>query len=243
MTIIVNLSTTHDYSIQETIYKFVKLCNKYSEGCLQCMPGFFQTPMNYAWVMAKYQLHYKSLIEPYRLGQITSDEFLDKLAKIFYFLHDVPGREYLLGQAWNASIKLSDDTRTRFSQLLEWAEHEPVYLISNTNELNVEAILSLFKSQNQELTFKKKIDISVQDSKTPVEILPNVFLCLSYRYKTFKTDHLLEQLIQNQDLADITLVSQYEGDLDKAEQLGIRNIRTPEQFYAVQNLYALHENY
>lgn len=234
MTIIVNLSTTHDYSIQETLSRFVKLCNKYSEGCLQCTPGFFQTGTNYAWVMAQYQWHYKSLIEPYRLGHITTDKFLDNLAKIFYFMDDFPGKERLLTRAWNASIKLSDTTQDRFLQLVKHAEHQPVYLISNSNELNVEAILSLFLHHHPELEFNRDIDTTIKYSTKPVEILPNVFLCLSYRYNTFKTDHLLEQLVQGQDVADITVVSQYADDLKKAQQLGIDDIQSPDWFYGEQ---------
>ena len=32
MTLIVNLSTTHDYSIDKTVAAFVQICNQYSKG-------------------------------------------------------------------------------------------------------------------------------------------------------------------------------------------------------------------
>ncbi|KTD22294.1 Uncharacterised protein [Legionella lansingensis] len=238
MGLIVNLSTIHDYSINETVSAFVRLCNQYSYGCLQCMPGFFQTGTNYAWVMAQYKLKYKSLIEPYKLGNISTEDFLDNLAEIFYFMDDMSTgeRNKLLKEAWNASIKMSEHTQDRLRQLVEKAASEKVYLISNTNELNIQAILDLFKEQYPDLPFKEKIDISIQDNKEPVEILPNIYLCLSYRFKTFKSENvttvsLVEELVKENQDEEFTVVSQYAGDLKKAEQLGIIHIQKAEEFY------------
>lgn len=244
MVLFVNLSTTHDYSIQETIAAFVKLCNKYSNGCLRCAPDFFQTGTNYLWVMAQYQLHYKSLIEPYKLGNISTDDFLNNLAKIFYFMNDDDGdldisqRNDFLKRAWNASIKITDMTQDRLIQLVNLAEEtsQPVYLISNTNELNMQAILDLFDTAYPDLKFKDDIDISIKSSKEPIEILPNVFLCLSYRFKTFKTEQIttssiLEELFEKHKDKPVTVVSQFAGDHNKAQQIGISNIHTDSEFY------------
>lgn len=238
MTLIVNLSTTHDYSIDKTVAAFVQICNQHSKGCLQSMPGFFQNWTNYAWVMAKYQANYTSLIEPYKLGKISTDEFLNNLSRIFYFLNDmdINTRNLLLADAWNASIKLSEKTQDRLSLLVEEAKTQPVYLISNTNELNVNAILALFKDNNSHVKFNENMDTNIQDSKEPIEISPNIYLCLSYRYGAFKeetvsTVSLLEDLSKNCSGA-ITLVSQYPGDLKKAEQLGFDNVLNAEEFYS-----------
>jgi hypothetical protein len=243
MSLIVNLSTTHDYSIDETVAGFVKLCNKYSHGCLQSMPRFFQNGTNYMWVMAQYHLNYKSLIEPYKLGDISTAQFLDNLTEIFYFMKDLDAdvRNNLLTEAWNASIKISENTQDRLNQLVIKAKSEPVYLISNTNELNVQAIFNLFKEQYPELKFKEGINISIKNDKEPVEILPNIFLCLSYRYKTFKTENLttvslLEELVKHNEGQDITVVSQFAGDLKKAEQLGITNIQKAEDFFLSETI-------
>lgn len=240
MTLIVNLSTTHDYSITETASSFAKLCNKFSGGCLQCMPGFFQTGTNYAWVMAQYQLNYKSHIEPYRLGNITTDAFLQNLAEIFYFMDEendmgIHERNRLLAKAWNASIKMSGTKDFRLCHLVEQAQSEPVYLISNTNELNMQAILDLFIRENPDLVFND-VDISIKENREPLEILPNVFLCLSYQFKTFKseavtTGTILEELVTRNSGQHITVVSQFEGDRNKARQLKIENVQTDEEFY------------
>lgn len=236
MTLIVNLSTTHDYSIDKTVAAFVQICNQHSNGCLQSMPRFFQNWTNYAWVMAKYQANYTSLIEPYKLGKISTQEFLANLSQIFYFMQDMDKetRELLLANAWNASIKLSEKTQNRLAQLVEEAKTQPVYLIANTNELNVNAILALFRIRNPELTFNEVVDTSIIASKKPVEIAPNIYLCLSYRYGAFKTEAvstvgLLEDLSKSCS-GPITLVSQYPGDLKKGEQLGL-NVLNAEDFY------------
>lgn len=241
MTLIVNLSTTHDYSINETVVAFVRLCNEYSKDGLQSiMPGFFQGLTNYAWVMAQYQLNYTSLIEPYRLGKISTSMFLDNLAKIFYFMNEVDpvNRDWLLANAWNASIKLSEKTQNRLSKLVEDAKIQPVYLISNTNELNINAILALFKENNPDIQFNE-VDTNIKESKEPIEILPNVYLCLSYRFGCFKeetvsTVSLIDELTKN--LSDsIILVSQYPGDIKKAEQLGLITVNADEFYNSISS--------
>jgi hypothetical protein len=77
------------------------------------MLGFFQSWTNYAWVMAQYQANDTSLIEPYKLGKRSTQEFLANLSKIFYFMNDMDKelRGSLLANAWNASIKLSAKTQ------------------------------------------------------------------------------------------------------------------------------------
>lgn len=240
MTLIVNLSTIHDYSITETASAFAKLCNKFSGGCLQCMPGLFQHGTNYAWVMAQYQLNYKSHIEPYRLGNISTDEFLQNLAEIFYFMDEendmgIHERNRRLAKAWNASIKMSPRTDYRLCQLAERAQSEPVYLISNTNELNMQVILDLFIRENPDLVFNN-VDINIRKNREPLEILPNVFLCLSYQFKTFKseavtTGTILEELVTRNSGQHITVVSQFEGDRNKSRQLKIMDVQTDEEFY------------
>lgn len=237
MTLFVNLSTTHDYSIEKTVAAFVQLCNEHSKGCLQGMPGFFQNWTNYAWVMAKYQLNYTSLIEPYKLGRISTEQFLKNLSKIFYFMDylDEETRNSLLINAWNASIKLSTTTQDRLSQLVEEAITQPVYLISNTNELNVQAILALFKANNPDVPFNEAADIRVLDSQEPIEIARNIYLCLSYRHGAFKTEtvstvSLLDDVAKKCS-GPKTLVSQYPGDLQKGVQLGLDRVLKAEDFY------------
>lgn len=237
MTFIVNLSTTHDYSINETIGAFVQICNQHSNGCLQSMPGFFQNCTNYAWVMAKFHTNYASLIEPYRLGKITTEQFLDNLSQIFYFMNDMnkSERNELLASAWSSSIKLSANTQDRLGMLLEKSVDKPIYLISNTNELDVRAIMGLFQKNHPDLEWNKEANISLTHSKEPIKILPNVYLCLSYRYGAFKeqtaTTVSLLEYISEQCPGSKTLVSQHPGDLKKGKLLELDNVLNVEEFY------------
>lgn len=227
MTLIVNLSTTHDYSLDDTVAAFVELCNEYSKGCLQAMPGFFQKGSNYLWVKGMLLAYYSTYIEPYKLGKIDTKAFLENLSSVFNFMDymDEDARDKLLIDAWNTSIKITEFTKDRLRVLVQKAESGPVYLIANTNELNVRAILSLYQEMYPDLEFKKDIDIGIHNTQSPIEILPNIFLCLSYQYGTFKTKAvttmgLLENLSTKLE-KPISVVSQYSGDREKAKELGL----------------------
>lgn len=205
--------------------------------------------------MYQYSMNDKRLIQPYKLGAINTEQFLQNLLQIFPFLRDVAaeyepmvglngGESYshevalsLLENAWNELIDLDDTRFSRFPALVTQSQKEPIYLISNTNELNVLKILRLLRTQNPGIAFKIPLDLSVRESKEPIEIAPNIFLCLSYRYQLFKTvtenrrvnPHstmsLLNYLVSNQlsdvAISKICVVSQFSGDLAEAIRLGI----------------------
>ena len=85
-----------------------------------------------------------------------------------------------------------------------------------------------------DLEFKKDIDIGTHNTQSPIEIVPNVFLCLSYQYGAFKTQtvttmSLLESLSIKLE-KPISVVSQYSGDREKAKELGL-DVRDLNEFY------------
>ena len=204
------------------------------------MPVVIQNGTNYLTMQAQYYLKYKSHIEPYKLGKINTKQFLENLSELFPFIKDIdePGREKLLADAWSSSIKLGPTTEDRFRMLVDIAAADKqVYLISNTNELDVRTILNLLQEKHSELEWYKEIDISVTSSKEPIKILDNVYLCLSYRYGAFKeqtatTMSLLEEL-SGQYRGPKTLVSQYSGDLNKAKELNFNHVLNVEEFYNI----------
>jgi len=245
MTLIVNLSTLHDYSIYETIGAFAQLSQNYGQSCLNHTPGFFQYGSNYAWVMAQYLSQESGLIRPYKLGEISTEDFFDNLAEVFYFMKDMEDKEQrnlLFKNAWTASIKMSDEKIHRLSSLVEQAKHEPVYIVSNTNEMDVKAIVELFKLCNGELAFNQSLDIDIAQSDTPIELLPNVFLCLSYRYHAFKaetsgTPGLIRQIYNQLDKSeerDVTVVSNYAGDRDLVSDMALITFLDENDFYGQQ---------
>jgi hypothetical protein len=256
MVTIVNLSTIHTlHPISTTIKAFVELCNKYSDGYFSSYPGVFGWS-NYAWVMTQYQKYDSTLIQPYKLGKISTDEFRQNLLSIFPFMSKLPAEEQrlLVEEAWNASIDIDETTANRFPELVRQSKSEPIYLISNTNELNVREIIRLLKQQNPDIEFFDNIDLSVQESKEPIEIAPNIYLCLSYRYQLFKTmtdtrklnphstmsllNYLVTEQLSTIPRSDIRVVSQYPGDLQEAAKLNIpkTNLLKADDYFGVKSL-------
>jgi hypothetical protein len=256
MPLIVNLSTIHTlHPTRKSVQAFVQLCNQYSLGCFSSCPTLFKSGSNYSWVMYKYRMNDKKLIQPYKLGIINTEQFLQNLLQIFSFLQDIEteqetfvrlneGESYkndfalsLLENAWNEIIDLDETRIPRFQALISQSKLEPIYLISNTNELNVLKILRLLRNHNTGVFSKSSIDLSVRENNEPIEIAPNIFLCLSYRYQLFKTrdknnhvnphstmsllNELIKKKLANVNTSDIRVVSQYSGDLAEAAKLNI----------------------
>lgn len=254
MPLIVNLSAIHTlHPISKSVRAFEQICNKYSTGCFSSCSSLFQSWSNYAWVMYQHSMHDKQLIQPYKLGAITTEQFLKNLLTIFSFLEGVTPRNEdlvrmssknsyshdvalaMLKEAWNEIIDLDETRLSRFPSLA--TQSEPVYLISNTNELNVLKILQLLKENNPSVEFYSPIDLGVKEDKKPIEIAPNIFLCLSYRYQLFKTvkenhninphstmsllNHLVKEQLSDVAISDIRVISQFSGDLEEAIHLGI----------------------
>ena len=111
------------------------------------------------------------------------------------------------------------------------------YLISNTSEIHVRAILEFMQEQKPKIVeWQEDIDLSTEPKKAggPIEIAPNIFLYLSYKVHAFKTEAentnqqlgtpaLLRKLIEDFDVDPKTLivVSQYEKDIEEAMALGV----------------------
>lgn len=277
MTFFVNFSSTHQVKVSKAIAAFSKLCDEYFKSrCWSMCPGIFDKPTNTMWVGWQYYRHLKTLIVPYKLGQLTTDEFLNRLQTIFYFLKDeklvfkkstinaiCQNRNDLLSlqnvdplsplnnkniafalleEAWNAIIDFEDSDISKFEYLRD--QSEPVYFFSNSNELNVHRILNLLKKHVKTVKWEDEIDISNKNDETPVKIADNMYLCLSYRFRSFKTDKdnsennfstpsLLKKLVGNlgEDLSKIHVVSQYNKDLEEAINLGITNTHTARDYY------------
>lgn len=254
MAIIVNLSTLHDYSIYKTVGAFAALCKAHSPSCFNSGSDFLglKYGANYAWVMSEYLSKYDLLIKPYKLGEISTDDFLENLSEIFYFMRNMEDaeRHQLLAKAWTSSIEMSDEKMLRFASLLEKSKDEPVYIVSNTNEMDVRATINLLKQCNPEWNMNDNISIGVEHSQVPVELSPNLFLCLSYRYQLFKsvqngTPGLIKQLIDNltsSEKVNLTMVSNHKLDLMLAKDIGAASVLEAEPFYEGQVVFPEHNH-
>lgn len=138
MPLIVNLSALHNlYPTSTCIQSFEKICDRYSTGYFSQCSSLFQSWTNYAWLMYQMTRHNSKLIQPYRLGQLSSEEFLEKLEQIFYFLKDSSPKKgemenlnskplysetfakMLLENAWNSQIEWDRSKENYLSMLIE----------------------------------------------------------------------------------------------------------------------------
>ncbi|MFN3234641.1 MAG: hypothetical protein ACE365_04435 [Gammaproteobacteria bacterium] len=276
---IINLSCLFKLnSVYDVTANFAELCDKYSQPSWfsTCCFGFFQRPTNLAWVMWQYTANLETVINPYKRGEITTEEFLIKFLDIFSFLlrndleitqediarinlqeesyfvlqdkanaeEDLEKSDYLkalIEEAWNSIVELSSENKIIFETI--FSRDDPVYLVSNTNELNVFKILRLLQSHYPNVEWFENVDVSVPEApdKTPLQIAPNIYLCLSYRWGEFKyqgenldkiklhtTPGLLRDLIceldeQNFQREEFHIISQYPRDIKVATDLGVRN--------------------
>lgn len=90
---IINLSSLHtlqsfNTGIMNGVDAFASICDRYSQNCCICCPGIFTKLTNKAWVAFMYLLKLDTLINPYKLGQINTEQFLQGLLGIFSFLND-----------------------------------------------------------------------------------------------------------------------------------------------------------
>jgi hypothetical protein len=169
---------------------------------------------------------------------------LDDSKASLYTLREVenPSRldyaKALLEEAWNSIITFTDEDILKVEKVFE--EGVDIYFMSNTNELNVFKILSWLKTN-----FPEKVDLSLasptikQQEDLPVlKIGLGKHLVASYLGHTFKTAEdntnagvpnttptLLQAIIGNvfnNEVDNVTVVSQYPKDLEVARKLGIK---------------------
>jgi len=90
--LIINLSTLHTlYPVSRGVRAFAELCDKYplpEGGCFQSLPEIAQRYGNQGWVAYKYHQILGSVITPYRLGKLTTEEFLQEMLGIFSFINN-----------------------------------------------------------------------------------------------------------------------------------------------------------
>ena len=192
---IVNLSTIHRLlSVSEVLDNFAQLHYDYAKSWLH-----FEW-YSKLWVGLKY-LSMKGPLNDYNLGKIDTASFITQLQAIFSFLPPAESAE-LLKETWNSLI-IWDKSDKNFNYLV--GLQRPICFVSNTNELNIQKITQHFNFQ----AYK------------------NISLYTSYENGRLKWDGLVEgkvdELKNKGYLSEnIIFVSQYQSDLDKAKELGIK---------------------
>ncbi|MCH9636371.1 MAG: hypothetical protein WAW84_04195 [Candidatus Rickettsiella isopodorum] len=210
---IINLSAIPRLaSISHVIDNFSSLHYQYAESRLH-----FEW-YSKLWVSLKY-LTITSSINGYKLGKIATNAFISKLQAIFYFLPAQESTE-LLERTWNSLIIWDIESTKRLGNLID--KNKPIYFISNTNPLNIERIIGFF---NQYSNIAWELPKEQTEAK-PLKIANNFFLCPSYLFKE-GTPSLISTLknsllAQGKNLENLLLVSQFQRDLGKAKELGIK---------------------
>jgi len=281
---IVNLSSLITLEqISEGVKAFAKLHRQYSTASGLESSSIFTDPKSMEasakYVTNIYLKNLDSLINPYKLGKISTNQFLEGMLNIFDFLADnsISFSEddrkrinlnkanflsvmninelsdkhialALIEEAWNKIVDFSDKDVAKFNYLLSQSAEDKIYLISNTNELNVHKILCALRKSFSQIEWNE-VDLTVNTESQDeffLEVSPNIFLCLSYKAHVFKTaNENKEQQVTTPSLikclitelhaepSDIEVVSQYDKDLHEARQLNIpdSNLHDAKDYY------------
>lgn len=281
---IVNLSAVQTVRpIQHCINEFAELCEDYSSSIFfGCCPSFFRNWISHpAWVRAKYIANMSTLINPYKTGALSTEQFLKGMLNIFYFLqpdritlpdevkqeieqtkeslYTCAGRRTLkpedysfalLERAWNAIVDYTEADAKRLEHLIK-DNNSNIYLISNTNVLNIHKILQKMRKLHPQVRWYDNVDITkASDAETAsIALAPNIYLCPSYLAHTFKsskdnqqdanlrsTPTLLHNLLKALKVnvqRDVDVISQYPKDLTEAKAQGVlpQNLHAAAEFF------------
>lgn len=284
---IINLSAIHTLQpIHHGVSAFARLCDKYSKSIFSCCPSFFNHSTNYAWVMYQYYQSLNTLINPYKLGRLTTKDFFTGLLKMFPFMENsnlgiceediqrlnsnkaslyslrntvnpsmLDYAKALLEEAWNSIITFTDEDVAKVQKLFE--EGNDIYLMSNTNELNVFKILQWLQTN-----FPNEVDLNLnfpnitqQEELLVLQIGSGKNLVVSYLYHTCKTAEdnsrarvpnttptLLQAIVSyvfKGSLDDLTVISQYPKDLEAAAKLNIPKIYLAGEYFQLKSQTAV----
>lgn len=154
----------------------------------------------------------------------------------------------LLEEAWNSIIDFTaaDTEKWRILQNLS-QDGTPIYLISNSNELNVLAILSKLLESGCISRMPDSM-IASPDGPSIIQIPDTqIFLCLSFNFGCFKADGatgtpgIIRKLVDDFDIGvcDVEFISQFAGDLHEAEAIGT----PPNQLHRAEDFFAHQSNF
>lgn len=230
---IVNLASVHKYDIHKSIDAFAAL---YTQQDQSCCPGFFTNWFNKGWVLLQYHRHKNTLIAAYRRGELNTEQFVGQL---FTNLQVSPEK---ITNAWTAAISFDEETENKMRHLLTLTKDEKIYLIANTNEMDLQKIVNWFAQTFSDIRWVMTED-NLNKRNQPIEIAPNIYLCLSCRYGVFKNEspyleippmlaQLRDQISQSAG-HDMTIVSQYSEDRAFAQKLGMQ-CKNPKDFFQIQ---------
>lgn len=210
--LVVNVSAFVDYDIKKAFAAVQAILTKYAPQSSSCLSGSFFSLCGMFELKKQYDQS-QQLIGQYKLGQLTTNDFLENFFTVFPFLGKVKleegdidkiiqNKDSLLMMKDQTEKNLKDNPKLAVKALLELAwtkavigmekdkwkkitsEAEKVYLVSNTNLMDINKILFLLaeqlqlnekieksdaKSENEITLYKEeKIEVYQQSENTPL---------------------------------------------------------------------------
>ncbi|MCR9191375.1 MAG: hypothetical protein NXI01_01795 [Gammaproteobacteria bacterium] len=150
----------------------------------------------------------------------------------------------LLEQAWLARMQFSEETNRKIQYFFDENPDDPVYIISNSNEMDCSASIKYLHAKfpslpwrsNQELDLAIQVPDQALNAGIPLTTDGRLKLYASYTHQAFKTGHadetnmttdkLLRKLVEQEEINvdQITLISQWRGDREMAKSLNIKEV-------------------
>lgn len=150
----------------------------------------------------------------------------------------------LLEKAWLARMKFSEQTDRKIQYFFSENNEDTICITANSNAIDCIASVkylskiypSLLWLSAQELYEHLEVQDNKSDSGIPLTKDGRIKLYVSYMHKAFKTGHsdettvttasLLQKIVEQEqvNLEETRLISQWEGDLKMAKNLGIKEI-------------------
>jgi hypothetical protein len=282
MPLIVTLSSILTYDIEKSFSAFINLCAKNLEVSPQ-NTSFFKPPSSIEQaqqiINTLYETNLENTVNPYKRGEMTTDNFLEKMFDIFPFIiREAEARvkantlaqlsdetqeqiftlnpnesdsrliaKALFEQAWTTAVSFTENDENKLLHLINLAENDQVYFISNTNPLDINKILNLFHDVCPSVqNHVENILSPTEKHEKSIAIANNMYMCLSYQYQTFKAPEtplpeeayssLLQTVVTDLRKTDtsknIKFISIYKDELEYAKTLEIECEDSAEYFKA-----------
>lgn len=162
----------------------------------------------------------------------------------------------LLERAWLARMQFSEETDRKMQYFFDENTDEPVYIISNSNEMDCRATIKYLKTaypslpwlSDQELYSAIQVPNQEINGGIPLTRDSRLKLYVSYTHQAFKTgrsdetkmttDNLLRKLVEQEkiDLDQTKLISQWRGDREMAKTLNIREVIDSKTYFSPTEL-------
>lgn len=211
---IINLSDIIDINIENSIKQFAILAKTSGVTPLDC-GGLFSKTLGVVPLIKAALLYYNSTINAYKLGKITTTEFINNCLNVVFKCpvgEDRADWDNKLTHAWNAMISIDQRKTEDFIEYINDHQEGDFILITNSNDMQISFVLEKLKTD-----FNIMFDLISPDELTSKKDNP---LCLisSHTAGTFKTDNMIKEIVDTLGSENINVFTKYENDIKYCRQ-------------------------